>query len=170
MRRLFCILSAGLIAAAPVAGSAAPAKPADPLTEVILAADAAFFDLYFDRCDPARMAASVDPAVEFYHDKGGVVAVDAKALVADYAKSCTEKLKPDAWRSRRAIDAATVRVDPVPGYGAIEEGEHRFFERRGDGPERLAGHARFLILWKDDGGTWKPARIFSYAHRAAVTK
>ncbi len=65
------------------------------------------------------------------------------------------------------LGVETLKVDPVPGYGAIESGEHRFYERKGDGPERLAGFAVFTMLWKLDAGSWKRARVMSYGHRAA---
>ena len=54
----------------------------------------------------------------------------------------------------------------MPGYGAIEDGEHVFYERRGDGPERLVGRARFTQLWRLTPDGWRLARVFSYAHRA----
>jgi Domain of unknown function (DUF4440) len=146
---------------------AAPPSDPDMLTASILAADTEFFDLYFNKCEPKKMATVVMPNVEFYHDKAGVIANDVKELVADYEKGCTEKLKPDAWRSRRQLESSSVQVYSVPGFGAIEEGYHRFFERQGDGPDKLVGRAKFAIVWKDDSGTWKPSRILSYAHRAA---
>lgn len=146
---------------------AAPPSEPDMLTASILAADTELFNLYFNKCDPKMMATVVMPNVEFYHDKAGMIANDVKELVADYEKGCTEKLKPDAWRSRRQLEDSSVQVYSVPGFGAIEEGYHRFFERQGDGPEKLVGRARFVIVWKDDSGKWKPSRILSYAHSAA---
>jgi hypothetical protein len=137
------------------------------LTAVIKARDAEFFATYFDRCEPARIAASVTPDLEMYHDRGGVVARGAEAFVADYRKSCTEKMKPDAWRSRRELVAASLHVYPVPGYGAIEEGDHVFYERKGTGPEKKAGIAHFVQLWALTPDGWKLARIFSYAHASA---
>jgi Domain of unknown function (DUF4440) len=142
-----------------------PEGPA--LTEAIRARDAEFFAVYFDRCEPAKVAALITPDLEMYHDKGGVVARTAKAFVADYRKSCTAKLKPDAWRSRRELVAESFKVYPVPGYGAIEEGDHVFYERRGDGPEKRAGIAHFVQLWALTPDGWKLARVLSYAHAPA---
>ncbi len=142
-----------------------PEGPA--LTEAIRARDAEFFGVYFDRCEPARVAAMTTPDFEMYHDRGGVVARTAAAFVADYRKSCTEKLKPDAWRSRRELVAASLKVFPVPGFGAIEEGDHVFYERKGNGPEKRAGLAHFVQLWALTPDGWKLARVFSYAHAPA---
>ena len=154
-----------LLAAAALQG-AIPDEPA--LTEAIRARDAEFFALVFDDgCDPDRLRTMLTPDFEMYHDRGGVVARDAEAFVRDYAQSCATRQAPDAWRSRRALVADSLNVHPVPGHGAIEDGEHLFYERRGDGPERLAGRARFTQLWRltDDG--WRLARVFSYAHAPA---
>ena len=153
-----------------VLGAAAPLPiPQGPaLSASIAARDAEMFELYFLGCDPTRLRPMLTDDTEFYHDKGGFVFRNAEAMIADYAKNCHEKAKPDAWRSRRELVAASLTVDPVPGYGAIETGEHLFYERKGDGPEKLAGRARFAIVWKWEAGVWKMSRALSYAHTAAA--
>ena len=127
--------------------AAAPTLPTGPaLADAIAASDRAVFGIMFDGCDPAALRSMITPDLEFYHDKGGLMA-GADAFVADYARGCEARKKPDAWRSRRELAAGTMQVWPVPGYGAIETGEHLFYERRGDGPEKLVGRARFAIVW-----------------------
>jgi hypothetical protein len=139
--------------------------PAPALAQAIAARDAKLFGVMFDQCDPAALADLVTADMEFYHDKGGLMAHDA--FVADYAKSCAAKTAPDAWRSRRELVPGTLKVYAIPGFGAVEEGGHRFYERKGDGPERLAGKARFSILWKlEPDGQWRMARTFSIDHAA----
>lgn len=141
-----------------------PTQPA--LTAAIAARDTALFDLMFAQCDPATLAATVTDDMEFYHDKGG--AMDRQAFIADYAKSCAAKRAPDAWRSRRELVPETLKVYAIPGFGAVEEGTHLFYERKGEGPERLAGKARFSILWKlGADGQWRMARTFSIDHAPA---
>ncbi|MEK6542031.1 MAG: nuclear transport factor 2 family protein [Pseudomonadota bacterium] len=137
------------------------------LTDAIRARDAEFFDVFFDGCEPERVRAMLTDDFEMYHDRAGVVATSADPFVADYAVQCTARLQPDAWRSRRELVAESLLVNPVPGFGAIEQGDHLFYERRGDGPERLAGRAHFVQLWQLTGDGWKLARVFSYAHAAA---
>lgn len=144
----------------------APASSDSALLAEVKVADAALFDTFFERCDPARLASLVTPDFEMYHDKDGVVATNGSAFVALYTKQCEARKAPGAWRSRRALLPASLRVDPVPGYGAIEEGDHFFYERHGDGPEKLVGRAHFVQLWKKAPDGWRVARIFSYAHRA----
>ena len=139
--------------------------PAPALAQTIAARDARLFTVMFDQCDPAALADLVTGDMEFYHDKGGRMAHDA--FLADYAKGCAAKTAPDAWRSRRELVAGTMRVYAIPGFGAVEEGGHLFYERKGDGPERLAGKARFSILWKlEPDGQWRMARTFSIDHAA----
>ena len=159
------MLLALLLAAAPAAAAVVlPEGPA--LTEAVRARDAELFALAFEGCDPARLRTMLTPDFEMYHDRDGVYARSADDFVNDYARSCAERRAPNAWRSRRELVAPTLGVHPVPGYGAIEDGEHVFYERRGDGPERLAGRARFTQLWALTPDGWRLARVFSYAHRA----
>lgn len=135
------------------------------LAEQIAARDSEFFQLFFEGCDPARMRMMIADDIEMYHDKGGFVWRGADGVIADYARACEERRKPGAWRSRRELVRDSLRVDPVPGHGAIEDGVHLFYERKGDGPERLAGRARFTQLWSlGADGRWRLARIFSFAH------
>ncbi|NYT41414.1 nuclear transport factor 2 family protein [Sphingomonas sp. R-74633] len=155
-----------LAAALLLAFQSAPASPDPALLAEVKAADAALFETFFERCDPARMASLVTPDFEMYHDRDGVVATSGEAFVAQYAKGCEAKKAPDAWRSRRALLPGTLHVDPVPGFGAIEEGDHVFYERKGDGPEKLVGKAHFVQLWKKAPDGWRVSRILSYAHQA----
>ncbi|MGQ0661563.1 nuclear transport factor 2 family protein [Sphingosinicella sp.] len=132
----------------------------------IAARDAELFDVLFNRCEPERMRALVTPDLEFYHDRDGVVR-GADRFVSDYRRFCTERQAPDAWRSRRALVPESLVVDPVPGVGAIEAGEHLFYERRGEGPERLVGRARFAQLWVRAPDGWRLSRVLSYSHDPA---
>lgn len=166
MSSLLALAVAAAQAAASPSALAVPDQPA--LTEAIAARDAEFFQIFFEGCDPALVRTMIADDIEMYHDKGGFVWRGADGVIADYAKSCEERKKPDAWRSRRELVRETLRVDPVPGHGAIEEGEHLFYERKGNGPEKLAGRARFVQLWAlGADGAWRLARIFSYGHRGA---
>jgi hypothetical protein len=138
----------------------------DDLRTAVAAADAALFKTFFDECDPARLDTLITPDFEMYHDRNGVVARDDKTFVAQYAKACEARKAPDAWRTRRELVASSLNVEPVPGFGAIEEGDHVFYERKGDGPEKLVGRAHFVQLWQLTPSGWRLARVLSYSHRA----
>lgn len=169
MRLMFAALAVAFFAG-PASAQTAPAGPALPqgaaLTEAVRARDAEFFSVFFTGCDPAKVEAMLTPDFEMFHDKGGVVADGAAGFVADYARSCEEKKAPDAWRSRRELVAGSLKVEPIPGYGAFEEGDHLFYERRGDGPEKLVGKAHFVQVWRLAPDGWRLARVFSYSHEA----
>jgi Domain of unknown function (DUF4440) len=153
-------------AAAPPPAAALALPEAAVMRAQVAARDSELFDVLFNRCEPERMRALVADDIEFYHDRDGAMR-GADAFVADYARFCPERRAPDAWRSRRELVPETLTVDAVPGVGAIETGEHLFFERRGEGPEHLAGRARFAQLWVLTPTGWRLSRVFSYGHRAA---
>lgn len=153
------MFTALMLAAATVAVPDGPA-----LHEALARRDAELFEVLFVGCDPARFGSMLTPDFEMYHDKGGFVADGAAGFVETYAKDCEARKKPGAWRSRRELVPGTMTVHRIEGYGAIEQGDHVFYERKGDGPEKKVGKARFTQLWKLDGGEWKLARVFSYDH------
>lgn len=162
-----------LLFAAAAAAQPAPAAvtlPDQPaLTQQIAARDAELFELLFTGpCDPARFRALLADDIEFYHDKSGVIR-SADSFVAGYEQNCAERQDPGAWRSRRVLVPGSLRVDPIPGWGAVEAGEHLFYEREGvNGTEQLAGRARFAQVWAlASDGTWRLSRVFSFAHEAA---
>lgn len=160
-----------LLVAAQAAAGTPVTIPAQPeLTRQIAAADADLFKLFFEGpCDAARLRSFLADDVEFYHDKGGVTARNADQFVADYRQNCKAREDPKAWRSRRELVAGSLHVDPVPGWGAIEAGDHLFYERQGvDGTEKLAGRAKFAMLWVlGSDGKWRLSRVLSFAHAPA---
>jgi len=158
------LLLALALQAAPVPAVTIPTG--GDLRNAVAAADAALFKTFFEECEPAKLDAMLTPDFEMYHDREGMVARDSKSFVSGYAKTCTAAKAPDAWRHRRELVAASLNVEPVPGFGAIEEGDHVFYERKGDGPEKLVGRAHFVQLWQLTPSGWRLARVFSYSHRA----
>jgi hypothetical protein len=163
------LLAALFLAAAAPAAVEIPPQPA--LTEAIAAHDAELFDLFFTApCSAApRFRALVADDIEFYHDKGGFNVRKADDFMAIFMKNCADRHDPKSGRSRRELVKASLRVDPVPGHGAIEVGEHLFFEKdRATGAERHAGRARFAQLWVlGADGQWRLSRVLSYAHGPA---
>lgn len=147
--------------------AAAVTIPSGPeLTRAITERDVGLFHTFFDECDPPKMATFLAPDLEFYHDKGGKVADSAKGFVDMYAQQCAARAQPGAPRSRRELVVSSLNVEAIPGFGAIEEGDHLFYERQGDGPEHLAGKAHFVHLWQlGEDGVWRAKRVFSYSHR-----
>lgn len=147
---------AGADAASAPAAEALPQGAA--LDELVAGLDAQLFDS-FNRCtDPAQLArhaALFDEKVEFYHDFGGVSRT-REALVDSVRRNVCGKF-------RRELVAGSLRAYPIPGFGVMEIGEHRFCK-----PDGGACHGRgeFVMVWRRDGERWQVTRALSYAHRA----
>ncbi len=145
-----------------MAGSSAAASGeagTQDLASVIAAQDAAVFDA-FNRCaDPAQLAlhaSHFDPAVEFYHDTGGVTWTreEMQANTGKYAcGNYTRELVPDS-----------LQVHPVKDFGAISQGTHRFCQTATGSCD---GIADFTMVWRLRDGQWQVTRVLSYGHRSA---
>jgi len=152
-----------LVALSPVYGAAA-AEPEvsgtatqDPLYQKMLALDTALFDSFNKCSDPAELkkhAAFFAQGVEFYHDLGGVT-LGADSMLANTRKNVCGKF-------RRELDVASFRVFPIPGYGAMTIGTHRFCHT----PTTCEGVGEFTTVWKEEDGVWHITRALSYAHRS----
>ena len=149
-----------------VLASLTPAPPtlrADAADEAaVRARDTAFWQVY-NACETAKFRAFFTDDVEFYHDRGGVT-LGLDALDTALAT----KLCGGDTRLRREAVEDTVRAsllrDGDTVYGAILEGEHRFYVKPPGKPEFLDGRARFTHLWRYANGTWTMSRVLSYAH------
>lgn len=148
-----------VIKAARVVSTASPTP--DPLQQKMLALDAALFDS-FNRCSDAaelsKHAALFAKDVEFYHDLGGVT-VGVEAVIANTRKNVCGKF-------RRELDLASFRAYPIPGYGAISMGTHRFCHT----PNSCEGTGEFTTVWREKDGVWQVTRALSYAHRSTVSR
>ncbi|MNC99919.1 hypothetical protein D3C83_183680 [compost metagenome] len=51
---------------------------------------------------------------------------------------------------------------PIPGYGAMEVGVHRFCHVE-NGKEDC-GNFKFVHIWQKKDGQWKITRVVSYDH------
>jgi hypothetical protein len=156
----------------------ATAQPAGPialppqpeLTRQIEAADTALFTLFFEGpCDVARFRSMIADDVEFYHDKAGFNVRKPVDFVAQFQDRCRQLADPANWRQRRVLVRTSLHVDPIPGWGAMEIGDHLFYERHGvNGEEHLVGKASFSMVWVlGADGKWRISRVLSYAHAAA---
>lgn len=152
LRRLALATLAGLVAAH-AAGTQA-AEPTTALTSTVRELDTRVFDAY-NKCDMPAFTRFFSSTVEFYHDDGGAT-FDRKTVVANTRKFICGKV-------RRELLPETFRVYPIKGYGAIEEGEHRFCEIQSG---KCQGIARFLMIWRQIRGRWVLTRVVSYGHRA----
>ena len=143
---------------------AIPAHAADTenasLHDTIAALDHGMFDSFNHCSDPAQFekhAGYFDPAVEFYHDNGGVTWT-REAMLANTRKHV-------CGNYTRQLLPGTLEVFPIKDFGAIARGQHQFCDLKG---EHCDGLADFVIIWRLRDGQWQATRVLSYAHRAAA--
>jgi hypothetical protein len=124
------------------------------LYETIARMDRALFDA-FNAHDLDRLMAFFTDDLEFYDDGSGVK--DRPASKEDFA--AVFKNVPDLHRE---LVPGTLEVYALPGYGAIEVGEHRFCHE--ENGKQDCGVMKFSMVWRQIGETWKLSRVLSYAH------
>jgi len=162
------LATAAAQAAQPVNPVTVPPQP--ELTRQIEEADTSLFKLFFEGpCDTARFRSMISDDVEFYHDKGGFNVRKPEDFVAQFQDRCRLLADPTNRRQRRVLVRESLHVDPIPGWGAMETGDHLFYERHGvSGEEHLVGKASFAMVWVlGRDGKWRASRVLSFAHAAA---
>lgn len=93
--------------------------------------------------------------LEFYHDKGGLTNYEH---TIDFLKTTAKTNN----QLRRELVKGSLEVYPIPGYGAIQTGAHRFCHIE-NGKEDC-GTFRFVHIWQKKNGEWKITRVISYGH------
>lgn len=129
-----------------------PYKPESPaLHDTIARLDSLFFDAY-NHCKVDVMAALFSDSIEFYHDRGGL-ATSKPGLMEALKKNICGKVT-------RELLPGSIEVYPIPGYGAVQMGAHRFFNNQ----EAEAGWSRFskfVHTWQNKNGQWQLTRVIS---------
>ncbi|HEX6182096.1 MAG TPA: nuclear transport factor 2 family protein, partial [Chitinophagaceae bacterium] len=127
-------------------------QPADPaLQDTIARMDSILFQAY-NTCDTVTYDALFsDNDFEFYHDKGGLT-TDKKASVEAFKRNVCGKVT-------RELLKGSIEVSPVPNFGAVEIGKHRFHNKQE--PNAESHYARFVIVWKRESSGWKITRVIS---------
>ncbi|NMH26704.1 nuclear transport factor 2 family protein [Flavobacterium silvaticum] len=116
----------------------------------IAAMDKTFFDAY-NNCDLEKQASIYADNIEFFHDKGGLMQSKSELIEATKKNICGKV-------SRQLIEGS-IEVYPINGYGAVEIGFHKFFNNQE--PDAESKPSKFIIIWKNENGTWKIAKVVS---------
>jgi len=164
MKKLIPLIAV-LIAATTSGTSAASAssdeptthRAADPLFDTISALDTAVFDAFNSCSSPGQLqkhASYFAPDVEFYHDTGGVTWSRQEMLANTEKNAC--------GNFRRELVPGTFKVFPIKDFGAIEQGSHRFCQFASG---KCEGIADFVMVWRNQNGSWQITRVLSYGHR-----
>jgi len=128
----------------------------DELYSQIATMDSLLFDA-FNNCQLEKLKTFFSPDLEFFHDTGGLSHYDEN--MESIKDLCTSGRKV-----RRELVPGSMRVYPIPGYGAIQEASHHFYATEIDEEEQWTGTFKFLHIWKQENGHWLLARVVSYGH------
>lgn len=135
------------------------APPTDSLYTTIEQMDTKLFDA-INHKDLATLKNMYDESLEFYHDKSGLM--DYKTSMEINARHFMDTTAK--YVERRELDKSTLEVFPIPGFGAIETGMHRFYTSFNGGPEEVTASPRFVMIWQQKGNQWKVVKVVSYGH------
>jgi ketosteroid isomerase-like protein len=122
---------------------------ADELSKTIIKLDSVFFHAY-NTCDLASQAAFYSDTIEFFHDKSGLDTSKANILANTRKYIC--------GKVRRELVPGSLEVSPLPGYGAVVLGSHRFHNLVEGSTSRAS---KFMIIWRYENGSWKITKVIS---------
>lgn len=159
---LMLLLSHRATAQAPV--NLTPGAVTSPeLVERMASMDARLFDAAFN-CRLEALAPLVDDDLEFIHDKHGRTSTTGAAFLQGVRDGCKGREEGRNFRARRELVPGTLQTFALNNYGAVQTGMHRFYAIEPGRPDRLTETARFISLWRQEGGHWRLARVISYDH------
>jgi len=132
------------------------------LEKTILELDKKFWKVY-NTCDAESFKDFLSEDLEFYHDKGGLTNGRNNLITSVKNNLCNSETP----RVRREAIENTVSVYPLKNYGAILDGEHRFYITEKGKDEVLAETAKFTHVWQYKNKEWRMSRVLSYDHQPA---
>ncbi|MAO09035.1 MAG: DUF4440 domain-containing protein [Alteromonas sp.] len=135
------------------------------LFKILQEKDSLLFNRAFNHCESFWLEELIAKDFEFYHDQGGIN--DSKEA---FLKTMKEGIchPNNPIKSRRQLLKNTLKVYPLYDngklYGALQKGEHEFFQASANEVERKTSKALFSHLWILENNEWKLKRVFSYNH------
>jgi ketosteroid isomerase-like protein len=139
----------------PIPPAAAPTPAArDELFQTVARLDTEMFAA-FNAHDANKLMSYFTDNLEFYHDKGGLsnFAQTREGFVRLFAQS------PDITRT---LVPGSLEVYPVKDYGAVHIATQRFCHMENGRDD--CGNSKFVMVWQQQGGSWKITRVVSYDH------
>jgi hypothetical protein len=149
-----------LLAAMVVAGLRSNAQSVQPtvghqeLYQEIAKQDSLLFNAFNTR-DIELFKTMFTEDLEFYHDKGGLTGYKH---TIDFLKTTAQGNN----QLKRELVKGSLEVYPIPGYGAMEIGMHRFCHL--DNGKQSCGTFKFVHIWQKKDNQWKITRVISYDH------
>lgn len=128
-----------------------PYTPDDKaLHQEIVKMDSIFFSAY-NTCNMKVQATILDEDIEFFHDKGGLSTSKQEILQAIEKNICN--------KVQRTLIKGSVEVYPIPNYGAIQIGYHKFYNNQE--PNAKSIPSKFITIWKKHKNSWSITRVVS---------
>lgn len=116
--------------------------------------DSVVFDA-FNKRDIEQFRKYFSEDLEFFHDRGGLTGFSHTVGFLESLVKSNNDLK-------RELVKGSMEVYPIPGYGAIQIGSHRFCHTENNKPD--CGVFRFVQIWQKKDDQWKITRVVSYDH------
>lgn len=135
-------------------GLARAQNPAEGLFNQVAELDALAFGA-FNEHDLEGLMGFFSDDLEFFHDKDGISGHD------DVEEGFRRLFAQDNGL-RRELVAGSLEVHPIPGYGAIQIGQHKFCHWEKGSED--CGVFGFTHVWRHVEDRWQITRVLSYGH------
>jgi hypothetical protein len=121
------------------------------LHDTIVRMDSIFFEAY-NTCKLNVHETLISEDVEFYHDRSGLTTSKASLIEALKNNIC--------GKVTRELLPGSIEVYPIPNYGAVQMGAHRFHNNQ-EKENNASRFSKFVHIWHRENGQWKIARVVS---------
>ena len=129
-----------------------PYQPDDKkLYDTIVYLDSILFEGY-NTCKLHVFEKYFSDSLEFYHDKGGLTTSKSELLQSLKNNIC--------GKVTRELIKGSIEVYPIPNYGAVQIGNHRFRNNQ-EPPGTPSSIGKFVHTWQFKNGEWKITRVIS---------
>jgi len=120
------------------------------LYNTIVHMDSVYFNAY-NSCDMSTQAAILADSIEFYHDGSGLQTSKQALLTALKENIC--------GKVTRVLVKGSIEVYPLPDFGAVEIGLHRFINHQEN--DHVSPPEKFICIWRLRNGKWQMFRVIS---------
>jgi len=127
--------------------------------------DSLLFELGFNQIDTLQVKRLIGEDFEFYHDEHGIT--DSKMAFVNNIKGILDL----PFKTRRELVKGSLEVYPLYKnnsqelYGAVQKGEHNFYQQKKGEIEYKTNTAKFIHLWIIEENDWKLKRVLSFDHK-----
>ncbi len=155
MTTVHVFLISALMAISLMTATSVEAQDADvSLTDRVLQLDSLVFSAFNNRNFEVHLEFFSED-LEFFHDESGL------SNYKSFVESTRRLFDLENPLTRTLVPGSTV-VHPVPHYGAIQIGSHKFCHMENGAQD--CGVFDFVHVWQLHGDRWQITRVLSYGH------